>query len=236
MYNGIQLSHQKEQNTDTHKDIDKSQEYYAEPHELDTEVYTTCFHLCETRKQGKLIYSDSKQIMRGLSEVMEIFSTLITMVVVVMDTFVKHAKLTFSMGAFLLYMNYSSGKSIFFKCASINYVLKMLKGFRIYEASGCRGRQEGASGWRAWNWHAPISREGFLKQIFLLRGEKADQGKETTGAKQKSGVFTYWEKRKLITIFWSYFFWQSNVAKDLTFIIFQHYLAAKKHILKCTND
>ena len=155
---------------------------------------------------GKLIYSDRKQIMRGLSEVMEIFSTLITMVVAVMDTFVKHAKLTFSMGAFLLYMNYSSGKSIFFKCASINYVLKMLKGFRIYEASGCRGRQEGASGWRAWNWHAPISREGFLKQIFLLRGEKADQGKETTGAKQKSGVFTYWEKRKLITVFWSYFF------------------------------
>ena len=76
LYNGIQLSHQQEQNTDTHKDIDKSQEYYAEPHELDTEVYTTCFHLCETQKQGKLIYSDRKQIMRGLSEVMEIFSTL----------------------------------------------------------------------------------------------------------------------------------------------------------------
>ena len=97
---------------------------------------------------------------------MEIFSTFITMVVVVMDTFVKHVKLTFSMGAFLLYMNYSSGKSIFFKCASRNYVLIMLKGFRIYEASGCRGKREGGSGWLAWSWHAPISREGFLKQVF----------------------------------------------------------------------
>ena len=113
LYNRIQLSHQKEQNTDTHKDIDKSQEYYAEPHELDMEVYITCFHLRETQKQGNLIYSDRKQIMRVLSEVMEIFSTLITMVVVVMDTFVKHAKLTFSMGAFLLYMNYSSGSQYF---------------------------------------------------------------------------------------------------------------------------
>ena len=166
MYNGIRLSHQKEQNTDTHKDIDKSQEYYAEPHKLDTEVYTTCFHLCETWKQGKLIYSDRQLIIRGLSETMEIFSTFITMVVVVMDTFVKHVKLTFSMGAFLLYMNYSSGKSIFFKCASRNYVLIMLKGFRIYEASGCRGKREGGSGWLAWSWHAPISREGFLKQVF----------------------------------------------------------------------
>lgn len=97
---------------------------------------------------------------------MEIFSTFITMVVVVMDTFVKHVKLTFSMGAFLLYMNYSSGKSIFFKCAIRNYVLIMLKGFRIYEASGCRGKREGGSGWLAWSWHAPISREGFLKQVF----------------------------------------------------------------------
>ena len=39
--------------------------------------------------------------------------SLTTMVVVVMDTFVKHAKLTFSMGAFLLYMNYSSGSQYF---------------------------------------------------------------------------------------------------------------------------
>lgn len=39
LYNGIRLSHQKEENTDTHN-IDKSQEHYAEPNKLDTREYT----------------------------------------------------------------------------------------------------------------------------------------------------------------------------------------------------
>ena len=164
LYNRIQLSHQKEQNTDTHKDIGKSQEYYAEPHELDMEVYITCFHLCETQKQGKLIYSDRKQITRVLSEVMEIFSNYYGGC---SDGYICQTRQTYiQYGCIFIIHELQFRKSIFFKCSSRNYVLKMLKRFRIYEASGCRGRREGGSGWWARGWHAPISRKGFLEQVF----------------------------------------------------------------------
>lgn len=131
------------------------------------------------------------------------FLLFITMVVVVMDTFVKHVKLTFSMGAVLLYMNYGLGKSIFFKRASRNYVLIMLKGFRIYEASGCRERK-GGGGWLAWSWHAPISREGFWNKYFERK--KADQGKLQEQSRKLK--FTYWEKKKSSSLYFeAFFFW-----------------------------